>query len=623
MSIIEDGILYYAWSRKHENDKNVRYEELPYKEHYGYEKNKFGYDKFLRIYLPSEVHTIANGAFDRDTVKYIGYELYSTNGLEIIESGAFNESVHLLAVNLPSSLKAIQKQAFLNCFRLQSVDLKEGLEVIEDKAFSGCHNLHKITMPSTIKFVGQGVFSDSALEELKFCGKTFNDSEIICNFNEFVDFLKYALLNKKFIPQNNGIIRATNKADIENFYEHSNDWKTILTAYNMKWLSENSPSIPAPTIADLYKISYALGLLEGGKKSNRAKEFIINNIVSIPPDELHQVFGGLDTRKFRYIEEFADFFIANYRQPIIQSGVKVHFLESFDSENNLISYVAQAYNNWENRVKTVFPNRTVIRRGAHASQNNSLTEEDVVNSLKFGAAAGYDDPLARLVAPYNYTKENLDKLIQWFDIAKHTDPYSMVLTANKDECKNGIRFELLEKNNPEQTILGEKTNCCQTVDDAGASCVEYGLTKPNSGFIKFSLDDKIVGQSWVWYNIETGLVCLDNIEIPTIWRQELDKSKELEASFSDCLIRLASAIQSSMKENGFEVSKVTVGSGYNDFAGIKNFDKIKSCRASLPNDYNGYSDSVENQYVISGRTLKSLYGDSIDIVKYQENTPSL
>ena len=88
-------------------------------------------------------------------------------------------------------------------------------------------------------------------------------------------------------------------------------------------------------------------------------------------------------------------------------------------------------------------------------------------------------------------------------------------------------------------------------------------------------------------------------------------NKNLEMSCCDCLIRLANSIQSIMKANGYKVSSVTVGSGYNDFIGIKNFEKVGANKLLLPEDYQGYTDAGETQYIISGRTLKSLYGESL------------
>ena len=127
----------------------------------------------------------------------------------------------------------------------------------------------------------------------------------------------------------------------------------------------------------------------------------------------------------------------------------------------------------------------------------------------------------------------------------------MILRVEEDKFEGkGVKYELLAKDNPEGLILGEKTNCCQTINDNGKSCMIYGATKPNSGFVKFTLNGQIIGQSWVWYNELKNVVCLDNIEIPTIWLNRFKKREDLTKTFQQCLIRLA---------NGFinEMEKIT------------------------------------------------------------------
>jgi hypothetical protein len=143
----------------------------------------------------------------------------------------------------------------------------------------------------------------------------------------------------------------------------------------------------------------------------------------------------------------------------------------------------------------------------------------------------------------------------------------------------------------------------------------YGITKPNSGFIKFTFDDQIVGQSWVWYNEQSKVVCLDNIEIPTIWLNKFKKSKNLTKSFQQCLIRLANAFINKMEKNGCKVDKVTVGAGYNDFEGLERFEKVNEIlnRFTLPNDYNGYSDAKGMQYIISGVKFEDLYEEGVTL----------
>ena len=279
-------------------------------------------------------------------------------------------------------------------------------------------------------------------------------------------------------------------------------------------------------------------------------------------------------------------------------------VDDWDREE-IVNYTANAYNNWE-KVKKAYPNRTVLAHREHGSENNNLTEEDIFNALKMTYYENVDEDneeMAEIVGKYGYSQKEFEELQEWYNIAKKIEQKDVVLNVGKDTETSGVIFELLEKNNAEALILGEKTNCCQTVNDAGSSCVEYGITKPNSGFVKFMSSDKIVGQSWVWYNEKTGVVCLDNIEVPTIWQKEMHK-KEFQTSFINCIKRLASSFEQEMEKNGHKVRAVTIGSGYNDLQGIDTFERRQTNKTVLPEDYNGYSDAISSWYVVPTKQKK-------------------
>ena len=77
------------------------------------------------------------------------------------------------------------------------------------------------------------------------------------------------------------------------------------------------------------------------------------------------------------------------------------------------------------------------------------------------------------------------------------------ISADIKGDNNTISYKLLEKDNPLGAVLGNITNCCQVAGGSGESCVKYGMSKPNSKFMIFSISDTIIGQSWVWYDEKT------------------------------------------------------------------------------------------------------------------------
>ena len=140
-------------------------------------------------------------------------------------------------------------------------------------------------------------------------------------------------------------------------------------------------------------------------------------------------------------------------------------------------------------------------------------------------------------------------------------------------------------------VLGNITNCCQVIDGSGEACLKYGMTMPNSCFLTFNYKDKIIGQSWVWYDEGSQTICLDNIEVPNRYCDEIKSNKMIQKSFTECLLRLENNFKKTMVNKGFEVKSVTVGKGCNDIGDLleREFQVVQ-----FPNsleDYSGYNDS--------------------------------
>ena len=614
------------------------------------EENAFrGCKNLISITMPKNLQQIKEGCFANcewlHTVKL-------NNNLRVIEDGAFDNCNSLKEINLPDSileigqnaftncrslekiilpqnLKILPRQVFSNCENLKIVQFNEGLEEILIEAFVGCENLEYVKLPKSLRYLGRsafldcknlktieissenikeigyGVFKDcESLENIIIDGKEIKVSqEIINNFSYIFDFLVYASKNNKFLPKNVRIMNLTNRNEIENYYSHSKEWKNILNSYLKEWqpvLIEHGKLELDQAIANLYQVSIAMGLFAGGEDTIRAKEFLNNVVVKMCPQTIHMLYGSLDTKENGYIKEYADFYIKNFYG---KTADGLHLLERVEvddsGEEGIVNYTASAYNNWD-KVKKAYPNRTVLAHREHGSENNNLTEEDIFNALHMTYYENVDEDneeMAEIVGKYGYSQKEFEELQEWYNIAKKLEPKDVVLNVGKDNETSGVTFELLEKGNAEALILGEKTNCCQTVNDAGSSCVEYGITKPNSGFVKFMYNDKIVGQSWVWYNEKTGIVCLDNIEVPTIWQKEMHK-KEFQTSFINCIKRIADSFKQEMEKNGHKVRAVTIGSGYNDLQGIDTFERKQTSKTVLPEDYNGYSDATSSWYVV-------------------------
>lgn len=547
------------------------------------------YDKTLGRFDEADLNS--NGEY---TVPYY---------IKYIEEVAFFKCYKLKSVVLPDNLSEIRTSAFYGCRNLQRVKLPSNLRYLGHRVFEGCANLKSVELSSNIQIIFSYVFNMCPnLTEFIIDGKkiTVNDS-IKNNFSEYYPFLVYATKNNKFIPKNKDVVVNTNISQIPNFYKHAKDWQYVLNSYLAMWEKRMTDvHIKNLTVSDLYKVSTALGLFQDGENGIMAKNFILNEIMKLNPSTIHFLYGSMNTQEYGYQEEFAKFYIKNYIP--LENNNGCYFLEGMVEDMfgiNIVNYTAGAYNNWR-VVKEVFPNKTVLAHREQGSENNNLTVNDVINAISCSIYENVDDDnseMYEIVRRYGYTQKQFETLQEWWNEGKNITQNQMILKLSPDTEEKGITFKLLEKNDPQGLIVGELTNCCQTVNNVGKECLHYGATKTNSGFIEFMLNDKIVGQSWVWYNNETGIVCLDNIEIPTIWYKEL-KHKEFQQDFAKCLVRLGNSFKQEMEKNGKIVNAVTIGAGFNDLPIITNFKQVDGSKSPLPSDYDEYSDAKSIQYIV-------------------------
>ena len=81
-----------------------------------------------------------------------------SEGIEEIESGAFEFSDVLEQITIPDTVRTIGHSAFMGCMSLKEIDIPKGVDKLEEYMFEGCYNLEKITIPENITSIGRGAF---------------------------------------------------------------------------------------------------------------------------------------------------------------------------------------------------------------------------------------------------------------------------------------------------------------------------------------------------------------------------------------------------------------------------------------------------------------------------------
>jgi len=587
-------------------------------------------ENLIEVRLPNILKTIPYGMF------YFCTSLKSIvipESVNKLEADVFRACTSLKNIYLSKNIKKIQNHVFCDCHLLKNIVIPEGVEELAEYVFSCCGSLEEVYLPSTLKKIeGEYTFSNcknlfyiyiqtkNGLEKIDMYHKnfvyndeglfyvydnnkdeysfyyegeyvTFNKNYIVDNklFKNFIEFLEeknyiklYYWSKKKFVP-GLPVIMNMPLQDVDKFYINNNgfEWSKLVKKSNINSSSHYY------NINSFFKLCYVLGVFsESTSIRDRAVKFLNDKIINkLDGDQIHSKFDGFHLDN-GFNKEYAEFFIKYYNDK--------DFMICEDEYGEDIDLMAASYNNFKN-VKEVYPNKTL-----HTNREaDLLLPEHVINAVRL---VQYDDvdfenkEFALEIGKYGYTQKQFEVLQEWYNIGKYLKEKELFI--EKDNEKKGITYKLLEKNDPMCAVLGNITNCCQVLGGAGSSCVEYGMTKPNSGFITFNYKDRIIGQAWVWYDEESNTVCLDNIEVPHKYLEKIEHNKTIQKSFIECLLRIEESFKKEMNRRGLKVDLVTIGKGCNDLERTlnQNFELLKY--HNFLSGYGGYSDA-STSYIIS------------------------
>lgn len=111
------------------------------------------------IIIPKGIKTIGRACFAGTNVE----EVVLPEGIETIDSDAFNLCTKLKKINFPETLKVIDHGAFNGCFSLETVILPKVMKEINNYAFYAVGIKH-LTLPEKVSSVGIKVFAKTDIE---------------------------------------------------------------------------------------------------------------------------------------------------------------------------------------------------------------------------------------------------------------------------------------------------------------------------------------------------------------------------------------------------------------------------------------------------------------------------
>lgn len=113
------------------------------------------------IIIPKGIKTISRACFAGTNVE----EVVLPEGIETIDSDAFNFCTKLRKINFPETLKVIGHGAFKGCFFLETVILPKTMKEISDYAFYEA-GIKQLILPENVNFVGTEVFAGTNIETI-------------------------------------------------------------------------------------------------------------------------------------------------------------------------------------------------------------------------------------------------------------------------------------------------------------------------------------------------------------------------------------------------------------------------------------------------------------------------
>ena len=330
--------------------------------------------------------------------------------------------------------------------------------------------------------------------------------------------------------------------------------------------------------------------------------FIENNIVNNPNKEkLVYEFACFETANPKL--DFAKFLVSNFNEIMVSKISLNDTSVKRNPEYTEVKSLAEIYKNFETLLTD--SNKMVVTRLV----NQRFGLEDCDKSTLIGCREG-NEKLHDLCEKVGMSQKGFDLLQILFEKGKNIAD-KQILKCREDSQKTGIHYEMIYKENPLGLVLGNITNCCQRYDEemvsdkeaTGWDCVVLGEVHPASCFVAYKKDNKIIGQSWLWYNEENKTVGIDNIEVPENLKKVVNQTHKTE--FIDCVERLSKNLFQDLNAENCPVENIIIGCKATDISMLdKVYPKEKKPESCLGHNLfhkgnSAYTDAIpEGQYIV-------------------------
>jgi len=508
-----------------------------------------------KIQLPETTRTISRFAFKNC---YSLENFKTPPRLTCISEGSFENCTSLKAFFIPVGVKDIGDNAFNSCTSLESINIPSSVTTIGEDAFTDCSSLEKLQIPESVismkEFDNDNLLFFTKTSDGGFTLSSVQEKESIPTENIHID---YAMLSKNW-KYKNQLFKEQKNPTIRHFYESflfklsrdkidefiPNHNFTFFKQFNLEPDRHNNY---------VYKFLYNIGAFEppvtdftldenNVLKSSKTTDYaqkIVNFIQEKLKKEhrtiydLARKFSNMPTYGFK--REFTEFFMKNYD-------------ELMEEERKQSNFISHCYEKFDEVQKANTSNRGSQRQLKPTVEKFRL----FFAHDKFNGVTDESELLAKTISPYFFEQKDFDKALKIDqervkkktrnnilheplaeeDVFANIDEYQgKIIRANGQVIKNlaeisnnEFTFEWLEKNDPENFILGKLCSCCSHLGGVGYSIMHASIVHPYiQNLVIKNERGEIVAKSTLYINHKKRYGVCNNVEVKSgIHGKELD-----------------------------------------------------------------------------------------------------
>lgn len=581
-----------------------------------------GCSKLEKVKLPQNLSSINSGLFQRcsslskidipKTVKKIGSYAFALSN--------FNE------IAIPENVKTLGCGVFYSNQKLKKITLPNGLKIIKDQAFDSCPSLKEVNIPNSVIELG-------SVRAFNFFEKTedgfrLSDEQTLTSLPK--DSLKVSLpFLSRHWNYKSMILKDQSNCNISNLYNEvisklpEDEIQKFLSSHNFTFLKKMRISNNPENLTEMYNFIYNMGVVSSpieinGKRVDYAQksfEFLklLDEREICKTYEFKNIFKDMKLQGLK--PEFVDFFMKDFDKLYEQEKLNPGFLARCYNEFEKIQKTNTNHHGSQRQLKPTvdkFVDYFTENKFSGIVDEKTQAISDTIspyfnNQLHFDNALAINKERISNKTPNNILSfhlkeedpfEKIDKMANKIGDLQKDTLENMISTAT-----NEFTFDWLEKNDPQNFILGNLCSCCAHLDGAGYGIMHASIVHPNiQNLVIKNKDGEIIAKSTLFINPSECFGVFNNVEVNTNIT-DVEKQK-IYQKYIKGVNAFADAYNKEHPEK--QLKQINVGLSNNDLINELKKDKTSAQKILKSIDYSKYGygehdyrgDSLVDQMIV-------------------------